>query len=50
MLKFEGEYTSEKQKMINEEDQKFIDSEEDLQAQARAQYNAIMYYFSQVEY
>lgn len=34
----------------NEEDQKFIDSEEDLQAQARAQYNAIMYYFSQVEY
>ena len=34
----------------NEEDQKFIDSEEDLQAEARAQYNAIMYYFSQVEY
>lgn len=34
----------------NVEDQKFIDSEEDLQAQARAQYNAIMYYFSQVDY
>lgn len=34
----------------NEEDQKFIDSEEDWQAEARAQYNAIMYYFSQVEY
>lgn len=34
----------------NEEDQKFIDSEEDWQAEARAQYNAIMYYFTQVEY
>lgn len=34
----------------NEEDQKFIDSDADLQAEARAQYNAIMYYFSQVEY
>lgn len=34
----------------NEEDQKFIDSEEDWQAEARAQYNAIMYYFSQVKY
>ena len=34
----------------NAEDQKFIDSEEDLQAEARAQYNAIMYYFTQVEY
>ena len=30
--------------------QKFIDSEEDWQAEARAQYNAIMYYFTQVEY
>ena len=27
MLKFEGEYTSEKQKMINEEDQKFADAQ-----------------------
>ena len=34
----------------NVEDQKFIDSEEDWQAEARAQYNAIMYYFTQVEY
>lgn len=34
----------------NEEDQKFIDSEEDWQAEAKAQYNAIMYYFTQVEY
>lgn len=34
----------------NEEDQKFIDSEEDWQAEALAQYNAIMYYFTQVEY
>lgn len=34
----------------NEEDQKFIDSDADLQAEARAQYNAIMYYFSQVGY
>ena len=34
----------------NAEDQQFIDSEEDLQAEARAQYNAIMYYFTQVEY
>lgn len=34
----------------NEEDQTFIDSEEDWQAEARAQYNAIMYYFTQVEY
>nr|WP_297282527.1 N-acetylmuramoyl-L-alanine amidase [uncultured Agathobaculum sp.] len=34
----------------NEEDQKFIDSEEEWQAEARAQYNAIMYYFTQVEY
>ncbi len=34
----------------NEEDQKFIDNEEDWQAEARAQYNAIMYYFTQVEY
>lgn len=34
----------------NTEDQQFIDSEQDLQAQARAQYNAIMYYFTQVDY
>ncbi len=34
----------------NAQDQQFIDSEEDLQAEARAQYNAIMYYFTQVEY
>lgn len=34
----------------NVEDQKFIDSEEDWQAEARAQCNAILYYFSQVEY
>ena len=34
----------------NAEDQKFIDSEADLQAEARAQYNAIVYYFTQVEY
>lgn len=34
----------------NEEDQQFIDSEEDWQAQARAQCNAILYYFGQVEY
>lgn len=34
----------------NAQDQKFIDSDEDLAAEARAQYNAIMYYFTQVEY
>lgn len=34
----------------NTEDQKFIDSDADWQAQARAQCNAILYYFSQVEY
>ena len=34
----------------NAQDQKFIDSNEDLAAEARAQYNAIMYYFTQVEY
>ena len=34
----------------NEEDQKFIDSEEDWQKQARAQRNAILYYFTQVQY
>lgn len=34
----------------NEEDQKFIDSKADWQAEARAQYNAIEYYFTQVEY
>ena len=34
----------------NAQDQKFIDSDEDLAAEARAQYNAIMYYFAQVEY
>ena len=34
----------------NAQDQKFIDSAEDLAAEARAQYNAIMYYFTQVEY
>lgn len=34
----------------NEEDQKFIDSEEDWQKQARAQCNAILYYFTQVQY
>ncbi len=34
----------------NEEDQKFIDSEEDWQKQARAQCNAILYYFAQVQY
>lgn len=34
----------------NEEDQKLIDSEQDWQAEARAQCNAILYYFSQVEY
>lgn len=34
----------------NVEDQQFIDSEQDLQAEARAQYNAILYYFSQVDY
>ena len=32
------------------EDQKFIDSESDLRAEARAQFNAIEYYFTQVEY
>ena len=34
----------------NAQDQKFIDSDEDLAAEARAQYNAIMYYFTQVDY
>ena len=34
----------------NEEDQKFIDSEEDWQAEALAQFHAIMRYFEQVEY
>ena len=34
----------------NAQDQKFIDSDEDLAAEARAQYNTIMYYFTQVEY
>jgi len=34
----------------NAEDQKFIDSESDLRAEARAQFNAIEYYFTQVEY
>ena len=34
----------------NEQDQQFIDSDEDLQAEAHAQFNAIMYYFTQVEY
>lgn len=34
----------------NAQDQKFIDSDKDLAAEARAQYNAIMYYFTQVEY
>ncbi|WNX83589.1 N-acetylmuramoyl-L-alanine amidase [Agathobaculum sp. NTUH-O15-33] len=34
----------------NAEDAKFIDSEEDWQAEARAQCTAIMSYFSQVEY
>lgn len=34
----------------NAQDQKFIDSDEDFAAEARAQYNAIMYYFTQVEY
>ena len=34
----------------NAQDQNFIDSNEDLAAEARAQYNAIMYYFTQVEY
>ena len=34
----------------NKEDQKFIDSEEDRQKQARAQCNAILYYFTQVQY
>ncbi|MDO5141455.1 MAG: N-acetylmuramoyl-L-alanine amidase [Eubacteriales bacterium] len=34
----------------NEEDQAFIDSEDDLRAQAWAQYEAIMYYFTQVDY
>lgn len=34
----------------NTEDQKFIDSDADLQAEARAQFNAIQYYFTQVDY
>ena len=34
----------------NEEDQKLIDSEEDWQAEALAQFHAIMRYFEQVEY
>ncbi|MDO4270015.1 MAG: N-acetylmuramoyl-L-alanine amidase [Eubacteriales bacterium] len=34
----------------NEEDQKLIDSEEDWQIEAQAQFNAIMRYFEQVEY
>ena len=34
----------------NAQDQKFIDSEEDWQKQARAQCNAILYYFTQVQY
>lgn len=34
----------------NEEDQKYIDSEEDWQAEALAQCNAILYYFTQVDY
>ena len=34
----------------NVEDQKFIDSDADWQAQARAQCNAILYYFTQVQY
>jgi N-acetylmuramoyl-L-alanine amidase len=34
----------------NEEDQKFIDSDEDWQAQARAQCTAILRYFEQVDY
>ena len=42
--------TSEFCVIDNEEDQTFIDSEEDWENEARAQYNAIMYYFTHVEY
>ena len=34
----------------NVEDQLFIDSDEDLQREARAQADAIRYYFTQVDY